>query len=68
MWSAFLARDLRELRMPEWTLSPSDEEDEKRLTSVPSWSEPLVRKGDGQREVSTTSVILAVIAEGEDFA
>ncbi len=68
MWSAFLARDLRELRIPEWALSRSDEEDEKRLTSVPGWSEPLVLNGDGQSEVSITSVILAVIAEGEDLA
>ena len=57
-----------ESRKLEWMLSPSDEESEKRLVSFPIWSGPLNLNGDGQRELSTTSVILEVIGEGVDFA
>ncbi len=67
-WSAFLARDLREFRNPEWMLLPSEDEEEKRLNSPAVRSDLLILRGGGQRGLSTTFVILAVIAEGDDCA
>ena len=68
MWNAFFARAFIESRKLERMLSTSDEESEKRLVSFPIRSEPLDLNGDGQSEVSTTSVILEVIGDGVDFA